>query len=84
MPHGARPERAVPWRVGPRPEEEATAIYVPLVAAKLLLSEETVRNDLSSAISKLGSTNRVDAARVARAKGGLWVADRGATRSRRR
>jgi two-component system, NarL family, response regulator DesR len=41
------------------------------IAAKLGLSEGTVRNYLSEAISKLGAANRVDAARVARAKGWL-------------
>ncbi len=41
------------------------------IAAELRLSEGTVRNYLSEAISKLGATNRVDAARIARAKGWL-------------
>ena len=41
------------------------------IAAKLHLSEGTVRNYLSEAISKLGAANRVDAARIARAKGWL-------------
>lgn len=41
------------------------------IAARLFLSEGTVRNYLSSAISKLGTANRVEAARVARAKGWL-------------
>ena len=41
------------------------------IASKLGLSEGTVRNYLSEAISKLGATNRVDAARIARAKGWL-------------
>jgi two-component system response regulator DesR len=40
------------------------------ISAELRLSEGTVRN-LSEAISKLGATNRVDAARIARAKGWL-------------
>jgi two-component system, NarL family, response regulator DesR len=37
----------------------------------LNLSEGTVRNYLSEAISKLGAANRVEAARIARAKGWL-------------
>lgn len=41
------------------------------IAAELRLSEGTVRNYLSEAISKLGAANRVDAARIARAKGWL-------------
>lgn len=41
------------------------------VAAELGLSEGTVRNYLSEAISKLGASNRIDAARMARAKGWL-------------
>ena len=41
------------------------------IAALLGLSEGTVRNYLSEAISKLGGTNRVDAARIAREKGWL-------------
>ncbi len=41
------------------------------IAAELHLSEGTVRNYLSEAISKLGARNRVEAARVARAKGWL-------------
>lgn len=41
------------------------------IAAKLHLSEGTVRNYLSEAISKLGAANRVDAARIARQKGWL-------------
>lgn len=41
------------------------------IAAKLGLSEGTVRNYLSEAITKLGATNRVEAARLARAKGWL-------------
>jgi len=41
------------------------------ISAELHLSEGTVRNYLSEAISKLGATNRVDAARIARAKGWL-------------
>lgn len=41
------------------------------IAASLSLSEGTVRNYLSEAISKLGGKNRVDAANLARAKGWL-------------
>ena len=41
------------------------------IAAKLGLSEGTVRNYLSDAITKLGAANRVEAARLARAKGWL-------------
>jgi len=41
------------------------------IAAELHLSEGTVRNYLSEAISKLGAENRVDAARLARRKGWL-------------
>lgn len=41
------------------------------VAEALSLSEGTVRNYLSEAISKLGARNRVEAARIARVKGWL-------------
>ena len=41
------------------------------IAGKLSLSEGTVRNYLSEAISKLGAGNRVEAARIARNKGWL-------------
>ena len=41
------------------------------IAMKLKLSEGTVRNYLSEAISKLGAANRVEAARIARTKGWL-------------
>ncbi|MFN4291544.1 MAG: response regulator [Permianibacter sp.] len=41
------------------------------IAAQLQLSEGTVRNYLSEAISKLGARNRTDAARLAREKGWL-------------
>jgi len=41
------------------------------IAAELHLSEGTVRNYLSEAISKLGASNRVEAARIARTKGWL-------------
>ena len=41
------------------------------VAARLYLSEGTVRNYLSSAIKKLGTRNRVEAARLAEKRGWL-------------
>lgn len=41
------------------------------IAERLHLSEGTVRNYLSEAISKLGASNRTDAARIARQKGWL-------------
>lgn len=41
------------------------------IAVKFRLSEGTVRNYLSEAISKLGANNRVEAARIARQKGWL-------------
>jgi two-component system response regulator DesR len=41
------------------------------VAAKLYLSEGTVRNYLSAAIKKLGTRNRVEAARLAQRRGWL-------------
>ena len=41
------------------------------IASELGLSEGTVRNYLSEAISKLGAGNRVEAARIARTKGWL-------------
>lgn len=41
------------------------------IAASLGLSDGTVRNYLSDAISKLGASNRVEAARTAREKGWL-------------
>jgi len=41
------------------------------IAAQLGLSDGTVRNYLSEAISKLGAANRVEAARLARDKGWL-------------
>jgi len=41
------------------------------IAAELHLSEGTVRNYLSEAIAKLGASNRIDAARIARMKGWL-------------
>ena len=41
------------------------------IAASLFLSEGTVRNYLSEAMSKLGAANRVEASRIARTKGWL-------------
>ena len=41
------------------------------IATALRLSEGTVRNYLSDAIAKLGATNRIDAARIARTRGWL-------------
>jgi two-component system, NarL family, response regulator DesR len=41
------------------------------IAGRLNLSEGTVRNYLSEAISKLGAANRTEAARIARQKGWL-------------
>ena len=41
------------------------------IAARLYLSEGTVRNYLSTAIKKLGTRNRVEAARLAERKGWL-------------
>jgi two-component system response regulator DesR len=41
------------------------------IATKFRLSEGTVRNYLSEAMSKLGASNRVEAARIARQKGWL-------------
>jgi len=43
----------------------------PEIARRVHLSEGTVRNYLSEAISKLGASNRVEAARIARRKGWL-------------
>lgn len=57
-------ERQILWRAG---EGRASAE----IAAELHLSEGTVRNYLSEAISKLGAANRIEAARLARAKGWL-------------
>jgi two-component system response regulator DesR len=41
------------------------------IASRIGLSDGTVRNYLSEAISKLGAANRVEAARIAREKGWL-------------
>jgi two-component system response regulator DesR len=48
--------------------EGATATRI---AAQLSLSDGTVRNYLSSAIAKVGGSNRIEAARIAREKGWL-------------
>jgi two-component system, NarL family, response regulator DesR len=57
-------ERQILWRAGEGKSSQE-------IAEELHLSEGTVRNYLSEAISKLGAANRVDAARIARAKGWL-------------
>jgi two-component system response regulator DesR len=57
-------ERQILWRAG---EGRSSGD----IADELHLSEGTVRNYLSEAISKLGAANRVEAARLARAKGWL-------------
>ena len=57
-------ERQILWRAG---EGRSGAD----IAAELSLSEGTVRNYLSEAISKLGAANRIEAARIARQKGWL-------------
>lgn len=49
----------------------ADGLNGPEIAEQLRLSEGTVRNYLSEAISKLGARNRVEAARLAREKGWL-------------
>ena len=41
------------------------------IAARLVLSEGTVRNHLSTAIQKLGASNRMEAAQLAEQKGWL-------------
>ena len=41
------------------------------IASELRLSEGTVRNYLSEAISKMGASNRIEASRIARTKGWL-------------
>ncbi len=58
-------------------EREVLAASVELatiadIAARLSLSEGTVRNHLSAAIQKLGARNRAEAARIAEEKG--WLA----------
>jgi two-component system, NarL family, response regulator DesR len=57
-------ERQILWRAG----DGKTSLDI---ALELSLSEGTVRNYLSEAISKVGASNRIEAARIARAKGWL-------------
>jgi two-component system response regulator DesR len=57
-------ERQILWRAG----DGKTSLDI---AADLGLSEGTVRNYLSEAINKVGASNRIEAARIARAKGWL-------------
>ncbi len=57
-------ERQILWRAG----DGNTSLEI---ATELGLSEGTVRNYLSEAISKVGASNRVEAARIARTKGWL-------------
>ncbi len=57
-------ERQILWRAG----DGKTSLEI---ATELGLSEGTVRNYLSEAISKVGASNRVEAARIARTKGWL-------------
>ena len=57
-------ERQILWRAG---EGKSSSE----IAEELHLSEGTVRNYLSEAMSKLGASNRVEAARLARSKGWL-------------
>jgi two-component system response regulator DesR len=57
-------ERQVLWRAGEGLSSQD-------IADALHLSEGTVRNYLSEAISKLGAANRIEAARLARTKGWL-------------
>lgn len=68
------------WESGPDPltERERQILWRAAegkssgeIADELHLSEGTVRNYLSEAISKLGASNRIEAARMARAKGWL-------------
>jgi DNA-binding CsgD family transcriptional regulator len=49
----------------------AASLALDLLAGTLNLSEGTMRNDLSEAISKMGAQNRVEAARIARERGWL-------------
>ena len=49
----------------------ASGATAPDIAARLFLSEGTVRNHLSAAIGKLGAANRIEAARLAEDRGWL-------------
>lgn len=49
----------------------ADGLAASAIARSLHLSEGTVRNYLSEAIGKLGATNRIEAARIARERGWL-------------
>ncbi len=49
----------------------AEGLSSPAIAGRLHLSDGTVRNYLSEAITKLGASNRIEAARLAQAKG--WI-----------
>ncbi len=51
--------------------EAAAGIPTDQIGTRLSLSPATVRNYLSSAISKVGAQNRIDAIRVARQNGWL-------------
>ena len=68
--HGARRTRSrIASRQVLRASEEGLAGAG--IARRLNLSEGTVRNYLSEAIAKLGVTNRIEAARLARQRGWL-------------
>jgi glucose-6-phosphate-specific signal transduction histidine kinase len=56
---------------GPVREYPAGGATVADIAARLFLSESTVRNYLSSAIGKTGTRNRIEAVRTARHNGWL-------------
>ena len=49
---------------------------IPEIAQQLHLSAGTVRNYLTTVVSKLQARNRIDAIRIARTAGILWQADR--------
>jgi two-component system response regulator DesR len=51
--------------------ESLSGAGIPDIAARLYLTEGTVRNHLSAAIHKLGARNRIEAARLAEEKGWL-------------
>lgn len=48
-----------------------TGASIAVIAERLFISEGTARNHLSTAIQKLGAQNRIEAARLAEAKGWL-------------